>query len=195
MRLQAALSLSRCTGQVVRTPGAANKSDSDRRRQITPWLYPAFIGDHVQTVPGIRTGEWLNPWEAERDLLALRQRTPDLRALDLSYHALTEVPFGLAEFLALETLNLSHNRLIDLGGALLSLRALRTLDVSDNWLNEVPRVIPLLSNLETLDLSGNRLTAVPIEMIVLPRLRMLKLCGNPLTLDKVPERLRALTVL
>jgi Leucine-rich repeat (LRR) protein len=72
---------------------------------------------------------------------------------------------------------------------------LRTLDVSDNWLVEVPRVIPLLSNLEALDLSGNRLTAVAIEMIVLPRLRTLKLCGNPLTLDKVPEPLRALTVL
>jgi Leucine-rich repeat (LRR) protein len=143
----------------------------------------------------LQEGEGMDPWEAEQDLFTLHQRSPDLKALDLSYRALTEVPFGLAEFQMLETLNLSHNQLIDLGGALLNLKALRTLDVSDNWLVEVPRVIPLLSNLEALDLSGNRLTAVAIEMIVLPRLRTLKLCGNPLTLDKVPEPLRALTVL
>ncbi|HMV49772.1 MAG TPA: leucine-rich repeat domain-containing protein, partial [Blastocatellia bacterium] len=61
------------------------------------------------------TERLLDPWEAERALALMHQSAPDLKTLDLSGRALSEVPLGLARFENLETLDLSHNQLLDLG--------------------------------------------------------------------------------
>lgn len=87
----------------------------------------------------------------QTDFAALTQ----LRYLDLTSNALTELPLGLSEMKHLRWLGLNFNQLRDAPG-LDNLRNLERLYLRGNAITALPNMIGALSKLVELDLTGNR---------------------------------------
>ncbi|AUI68027.1 leucine-rich repeat domain-containing protein [Beggiatoa leptomitoformis] len=103
---------------------------------------------------------------------------PNLIALEIRNHRLTQIPDWVFKLVNLTELNLSNNKLQNLSG-LETLRNLSTLDLRDNRLTSLLG-LETLRNLSALDLRGNQLTSLS-GLETLANLSALDLRGNQLT--------------
>lgn len=117
----------------------------------------------------------------QTDFAALTQ----LRYLDLTSNALTELPLGLSEMKHLRWLGLNFNQLRDAPG-LDKLRHLERLYLRGNAITILPDMIGALSKLVELDLTGNPLEQLPTSMGHLKSLEIIAL-----KVEALPADLRA----
>ncbi|HEX4804708.1 MAG TPA: hypothetical protein VFU94_02305, partial [Conexibacter sp.] len=103
-----------------------------------------------------------------------------LRHLTL-WHAVTELPPGIARLRELRGLWLGGNRIRRLPADITALRQLEDLRIGHNELSETPPEVFELAGLRILMLHRNNLTELPAEVAKLTRLVRLQLEGNQLT--------------
>ncbi|XP_018322720.1 leucine-rich repeat-containing protein 1-like [Agrilus planipennis] len=120
----------------------------------------------------------------------------DVKVLDYSRSALTEVPAAVFNFeRTLDCLYLDGNKICDLPRTLFQCEELRYLNLSDNEIHVIPPLIVKLSNLQHLDLSRNYLKhiSIPANIHRCQKLTVLDLSSN--NLEKIPECLTCLVSL
>ena len=112
---------------------------------------------------------------------------PQVRILDLSGNALSELPEWIAQLPELEVRFLSRNRFSHVPEVLGRLASLRMIGMRDNQIECIsPKSIP--AHLEWLTLTSNQIATIPPELGRASRLRKLLLAGNRLT--ALPDSLR-----
>ncbi len=102
----------------------------------------------------------------------------DLRVLNLSFNALTDVPSEISCLTKLEELHLESNRIENISEAICSLLKLKLLNLSGNRITHIPPKIDQLQKLMYLGLALNQITLIPLEMFQLQELLYLTLAGN-----------------
>ncbi|NUM45399.1 MAG: leucine-rich repeat domain-containing protein [Anaerolineales bacterium] len=118
----------------------------------------------------------------ERTYKSLEDALPDagqVRRLNLSKRALTNVPPEVERFPNLYHLNLSHNQLTTLPPFLFTLPHLEEALLQNNQLTHLPAEINQLTHLRELYLGDNQLQTLP-DLSTLQNLEILILRGNPL---------------
>ncbi|MFN0214818.1 MAG: leucine-rich repeat domain-containing protein [Saprospiraceae bacterium] len=111
----------------------------------------------------------------------IKDLKPEIRILDLSGKALTEIPAEVFQYQQLEFLLLSNNNLDSLPAQIGELKHLTIMDLGANHLTSLPAQIGELKHLANLSLGGNQLTSLPEQIGELRNLTYLNLRGNQLT--------------
>src|SRR6266481_1167279 len=111
-------------------------------------------------------------------------------SLDLSYIALTTIPYSLAQLAKLEILDLNGNQITAIPDSLAQLANLSLLDLKGNQITAIPDSLAQLTNLHFVDLRGNQITTIPDSLAQLANLQRLDLSGNQITL--IPDCLAQL---
>lgn len=110
----------------------------------------------------------------------------NLKAIDLSWNELQEVPTSILNLNELRILDLSSNNLTSLPSGFAKLKSLTTIDLSDNSIEDLSYVSDLV-HLEKLSLKGNNLRKFPSSLVKLPWLRELDLSYNPI--ESIPPEI------
>jgi len=111
-------------------------------------------------------------------------------SLDLSYIALTTIPYSLAQLAKLEILDLNGNQITAIPDSLAQLANLSLLDLKGNQITAIPDSLAQLTNLHFVDLRGNQITTIPECLAQLANLQHLYLSGNQIT--AIPDSLAQL---
>ncbi len=129
--------------------------------------------------------EEVKEWLLELKVIDDEVSSPaQIRRLDLSGHALSELPESFGVLHELIALNLSGNQLQSLPESMVSLTKMTNLDLRRNHFSKLPKVLPSL-HLRSLNLNGNMLDDVS-ELKELKELRVLDLSVNAITtMDEV----------
>lgn len=195
------------TGPLPRAPGSG--ADNALWQAYLLRHSPAYQERHAELLAALDESDgastlMLTAQLVDREaLVAVAQRWPDLRTLELVQCGLREVHAELGALTALtalslgsndigifsplvplaltrlQTLSLRSNALAALPASLWALPALRELVVRDNQFRMLPRAVSRLAgSLEVLDLSGNALFTLPSSFAALTRLTSLSLARN-----------------
>lgn len=104
--------------------------------------------------------EEVKEWLLELKVIDDEVSSPaQIRRLDLSGHALSELPESFGVLHELIALNLSGNQLQSLPESMVSLTKMTNLDLRRNHFSKLPKVLPSL-HLRSLNLNGNMLDDV-----------------------------------
>lgn len=103
---------------------------------------------------------------------------PQLKAIDLAYNLIEEIPSPIDQLSLLQRLDLSYNQLIELPISICNLRQLKALYLQKNLLLHLPVDIGSLKKLQILDIYGNQLDTIPDSLKQLPNLNELYLGSN-----------------
>ena len=117
----------------------------------------------------------------------------DLNYVKIRDNKLTSLPIDLFECDQLRHLDVSSNALTDLSGAIGDLYELRELLLSENELTGIPVSLKGCSLLQILELQRNKIVTIPPSALSLPQLQQLNLSGNRLV--ELPVSLGDLTML
>lgn len=114
-----------------------------------------------------------------------------LRSLNASANRLRSVDI-LKKCSELRVLDLSGNALSEIGGAFSVENELRSVNLSDNFLKELSDLFPLLPKVERLNLNGNLLSLLPESLSSMCSLEELEIADN--RLEKIEEAFFALSL-